>query len=312
MKFIITRQCLLGAALLFDLGQGAMAATRHKKIPTKQFNLYIAGDIGDCRKRPAAESMAMRTAELINAQLQHDKLVDKRELQSYVLTLGDNTYPIGKPEEFSECYEPSWGQFKSITLPAPGNHDYGVPKALGYFNYFAELAGPERRGYYARQLGNWLVLSLNSNIDGIAMQTQMTWLKQQLDQSKASCTLAFWHHPVFSSGGHGNNEIMLPAWKLLAQAKAELVLASHDHNYERFAAMNGDGQRDDKTGILSFVVGTGGAKLSPMFLQKEHTQVSDNNSYGVLKLVLKDKSYEWEFLGLPGQKFKDKGNGVCH
>lgn len=321
----------LGAIALFGLGcvslgsaDAAETSSRNKRVTNKKIHLYVAGDIADCRKRPASESMAMRTADLIAQQLQQDKVNDKAstksntkaelksETQSYVLTLGDNTYPIGNPDEFSDCYEPSWGQFKKLTLPSPGNHDYGVPKALGYFNYFGDLAGPERRGYYAKRVGNWLLLSLNSNIDGNAMQAQMSWLKQQLDQSKASCTLAFWHHPVFSSGGHGNNDIMLPAWKLLVQAKADLVLASHDHHYERFAAINGENQRDDKAGIVSFVVGTGGAKLSPMFLQKEHSQISDNNTHGVLKLVLKEKSYEWEFLPVEGQKLKDKGNGLCH
>jgi len=280
----------------------------HRPTP-KQVHLYVAGDIADCRKRPASESTAMRTAELLQTQFQADK---QAGINSYVLTLGDNTYPIGRPEEFSDCYQPTWGQFKQQTLPSPGNHDYGVPKALGYFNYFGELAGPERRGYYAKQIANWLILSLNSNIEGEAMQAQMEWLKQQLAGNKAKCTLAFWHHPVFSSGGHGNNEIMLEAWKLLAQAKADLVLSSHDHNYERFAAMNANGARDDKSGILSFVVGTGGAKLTPMFLAKEHSQVKDNSSYGVLKLVLKDKAYDWEFVGLSGQKFSDSGTGLCH
>ncbi len=287
----------------------AQTSGRTKRPVTKKIHLYIAGDIADCRRQAAAESTAMQTASLVMTQLKTDK---QTSIPAYVLTLGDNTYPIGKPEEFSDCYQPTWGQFKEQTLPAPGNHDYGVPKALGYFNYFAEIAGPERRGYYAKQVGPWLLLSLNSNIDGTAMQAQMEWLKQQLAQSKAACTLAFWHHPVFSSGGHGNNEVMAEAWKLLYQAKADLVMAAHDHNYERFAALNAEGGRDDKQGILSFVVGTGGAKLTPMLLPKEHTQVRDNSSYGVLKLVLKDKAYEWEFLGLTGQKFTDTGKGLCH
>ncbi|MBI3284247.1 MAG: metallophosphoesterase [Burkholderiales bacterium] len=271
----------------------------------KSVTVYAAGDIADCRKNPPEESMAARTAELIASGLDKDG-------KAVVLTLGDNTYPVGQPEEFSDCYDPTWGRFKARTLPAPGNHDYAMPKALGYYNYFGELAGPERRGYYAATLGNWQILSLNSNLDHLQMQAQLEWLKQQLAAGKRQCTLAYWHHPVYSSGGHGNNEAMQPAWQMLAAAGADIVLSSHDHDYERFAALDENGERDDKKGIRSFVVGTGGARLTPMFLPKMNTEIRDNATFGVLKLSLHDKSYEWEFLPVAGQSFADKGKGVCH
>ncbi|MFZ6767350.1 metallophosphoesterase family protein [Undibacterium sp. Di26W] len=267
--------------------------------------VYVAGDIADCRKNPAEESMAARTAELVAAGLDKDKT-------ARAITLGDNTYSVGSPTEFTKCYDPTWGRFKDKTLPSPGNHDYGMPKALGYFNYFGDLAGPERRGYYATQLGKWQVLSLNSNLDQPQMQAQLNWLKGELADHKQSCTLAFWHHPVYSSGGHGNNENMQAAWKMLVEAKADIVLTSHDNDYERFAPLDANGDRDDKQGIRSFVVGTGGAKLTPMFLPKESTEIRDNSTHGVLKLSLHDKSYEWEFLPVPGESFTDKGKGSCH
>lgn len=276
--------------------------TAEKTVST---TVYIAGDIADCRKKPPGESMAARTAELIAAGLTKDST-------ARAITLGDNTYPVGNPDEFTKCYEPTWGRFKDKTLPSPGNHDYGMPKALGYYNYFGELAGPDRRGYYATQLGKWLVLSLNSNLDPAQMQAQMAWLKDELASNKQSCTLAFWHHPVFSSGGHGNNKNMQEAWAMLVAARADVVLTSHDHDYERFAPLDANGDRDDKNGIRSFVVGTGGAKLTPMFLPKGATEIRDNSTHGVLKLVLHAKSYEWEFLPVPGQSFTDKGKGVCH
>ncbi|MFZ6758896.1 metallophosphoesterase family protein [Undibacterium sp. Ji50W] len=267
--------------------------------------VYVAGDIADCRKNPAEESVAARTAELIAAGLDKDKT-------ARAITLGDNTYPVGNPSEFTKCYDPTWGRFKDKTLPSPGNHDYSMPKALGYYNYFGELAGPDRRGYYATRLGKWQVLSLNSNLDQPQMQAQLNWLKEELANNEQSCTLAFWHHPVYSSGGHGNNENMLAAWKMLAEAKADIVLTSHDHDYERFAPLDANGDRDDRQGIRSFVVGTGGAKLTPMFLPKGSTEIRDNSTHGVLKLSLHDKSYEWEFLPVPGESFTDKGKGSCH
>ena len=274
-------------------------------ISNKSITVYTAGDIADCRKNLPAESMAAKTAELIMSGLAKDS-------KALVITLGDNTYPVGRPEEFSECYEPTWGQFKSHTLPSPGNHDYGMPLALGYYNYFDELAGPDRRGYYRKTVGHWSLISLNSNLDGAQMQEQLSWLKEELKENKSACTLAFWHHPFVSSGGHGNNAVMKDAWKMLADAKADIVLASHDHNYERVAPINANGEQDNKNGIRSFVVGTGGTKLTPLFFSKPTTEVRDNLTHGVLKLTLGSKSYDWEFLPVAGQTFTDKGHGVCH
>lgn len=306
MRLFILAFCL--STLLLSPAQAsdkARQAGKKSQVKPVSVTVYAAGDIADCRKKPATESMAARTAELIAAGLDKDGT-------ARAITLGDNTYPVGKPDEFTKCYEPTWGRFKDKTLPSPGNHDYSMPMALGYYNYFGELAGADRRGYYATQLGKWRILSLNSNLEQPQKQAQLNWLKEELTSNKQSCTLAFWHHPVFSSGGHGNNENMQDAWKMLAEAKVDIVLTAHDHDYERFAPLDANGDRDDKQGIRSFVVGTGGAKLTPMFLPKGTTEIRDNATHGVLKLSLHDKSYEWEFLPVPGQSFTDKGKGVCH
>ncbi|MBC3935665.1 metallophosphoesterase family protein [Undibacterium rugosum] len=296
---------LLSTSLHANEQTSQVAQIRKPQKLKNPLTLYIAGDIADCRKQPAGETMAARTSDLILAALEKDS-------NAYALTLGDNTYPIGKPEEFSNCYDPTWGRFKERTLPSPGNHDYGQPKALGYYNYFGDIAGPERRGYYSKRIGQWHLLSLNSNLSGSQMQKQIEWLREELSSNQKLCTLAFWHHPAYSSGGHGNNSFMQPVWKMLADAKADIVLTSHDHDYERFAPMNGNGDRDEQGGIRSFVVGTGGAKLTPMFFPKGTTEIRDNNTHGVLKLVLHEKSYEWEFISIGDSNFSDKGKGSCH
>lgn len=304
----MSRSISFVATLLLLSGALAAVETAHAgkaKAPAKSLTVYAAGDIADCRKAPPLETMAAQTAALINAGLAKDN-------KALVLTLGDNTYPVGHPEEFSECYDATWGQFKARTLPSPGNHDYSMPLALGYYNYFDELAGPERRGYYRKSMGNWQLFSLNSNLDGQSMQEQLSWLKTELKQSKATCTLAYWHHPVYSSGGHGDNKNMLEAWRILALAKAELVLTSHNHDYERLVPLNAKGEPDERNGMRSFVVGTGGAKLTPMYFPKITSEIRDNNTHGVLKLQLHANSYDWEFLPVPGQTFSDKGHGVCH
>jgi hypothetical protein len=309
MRFLISSFACLALFAGVHMAPG-LAHAEKLKSPTgmtsnKSVTVYAAGDIADCKKNVASETMAAKTAELIMNGLAKDS-------KALVITLGDNTYPVGRPEEFNECYDPTWGQFKSRTLPSPGNHDYGMPLALGYYNYFDELAGPDRRGYYRKSAGRWALISLNSNLDGVQMQEQLSWLKEELRESKAACTLAFWHHPVISSGGHGNNDVMKDAWKLLAEAKADVVLASHDHNYERLVPINADGVRDEKYGIRSFVVGTGGVKLTPMFFSKPTTEIRDNDTHGVLKLTLNANSYDWEFLPVAGKTFTDKGHGACH
>jgi hypothetical protein len=132
------------------------------------------------------------------------------------------------------------------------------------------------------------------------MEKQVSWLKEELSHSKQTCTLAFWHHPAYSSGGHGNNPHMHSIWKILAAAKADIVLTSHDHDYERFAPLDGNGDRDDKNGIRSFVVGTGGAKLTPMFLPKAGNRNPRQQYAWRVETDAAGKSYEWEFLPVQG------------
>lgn len=267
--------------------------------------VYAAGDIADCRKMPAERSGAAGTAMLIADKLATDP-------QAIVMTLGDHTYPVGLIEEFTHCYDPTWGKFKERTYPSPGNHEYYSPQAAGYYTYFRTAAGPGRNGYYSFNVGGWHVVSLNSYLKPAQHQEQLAWLQADLAQNPARCTLAFWHHPRYSSGGHGSNAHMDDAWKLLAAAGAELLLSSHDHDYERFAPQDGNGDRDEERGIRQFVVGTGGAYLTPVRFRSFHSEVVDNTTHGVLKLVLKDAGYEWEFLPVDSAGFTDSGAALCH
>jgi 3',5'-cyclic AMP phosphodiesterase CpdA len=267
--------------------------------------VLAAGDIADCRTTPAADSAAERTAQLIAAQL-------KQHPDAKILTLGDNTYPVGAPDEFKNCYAPTWGRFLQATHPAPGNHDYLTPGAQGYFDYFGDRAGKGQRGYYRVQIGAWRVFSLNSYLKNpLEHAAQLAWLKQELASSHATCTLAYWHHPVFSSGGHGNDKRMDEAWELLEAFHADLILSGHDHDYERFARQNGKGEAVPD-GMREFVVGTGGTPLTPLLLRRNNSEAVNNTDHGVLKLNLKDDGYDWEFLAVPGASFSDRGSDTCH
>jgi hypothetical protein len=309
------RGTLLRAASVLTLlgGLAACQSDRTSRVDTEKataipgngVTVYAAGDIADCRKYAPEQSGAARTAELVASKLADDA-------QAAVLMLGDSTYPVGSPQEYNDCYQPTWGRFKARTYPTPGNHEYYSPQAFGYYGYFVEAAGPSRRGYYSFRLGKWHVISLNSNLNPNEHAAQLEWLKAELVQHKARCTLAFWHHPMVSSGGHGNNAKMEDAWKLLAAANAELVLASHDHHYERFARQDSNHQLDSTRGIRQFVVGTGGARLNRIRFLKHHSEVTDSSTHGVLKLVLKDTGYEWEYLPVRPGGFTDSGAALCH
>lgn len=292
---ILLSATLGGCGLLGDFSRTDTIA-----LPGTGVTIYAAGDIADCRTQGAANTAALITAGL--AADQH----------AAVLTLGDNTYPEGRPQEFSECYEKTWGQFKSRTYPSPGNHDYYTPGAAGYFGYFAAAAGPGTLGYYSYDLGKWHLVSLNSNLAPAEYQAQLAWLKSDLAQHPHACSLAYWHHPMYSSGGHGNTERMKEVWQALDSAGVDVVLVAHDHDYERFAPISGGGERDDLRGMRQFVVGTGGAGLTAFGLTSKHSKVLDNSTHGVLRMTLKDIGYEWKFLPVEGGSFTDHGVALCH
>jgi hypothetical protein len=269
--------------------------------------VYAAGDIARCASGDAAYAGAADTARTVAAGLAADP-------DAVVLTLGDHTYPHGKAAEYTDCYGPTWGRFKDRTWPAPGNHEYYTAQAAPYFAYFGERAG---RGYYSLDLQGWHIVSLDSNLAPAAHQMQLAWLRADLASHPARCTLAFWHHPLYSSGGHGGIPKMRDAWRLLMDAGAELVLSGHDHDYERFAPQDADGHPDRARGLRQFVAGTGGAYPTPFLLTADNSEMRDNGRTGVLRLRLLDGRYEWEFLesgrltplGLPPP---DRGSDVCH
>jgi hypothetical protein len=234
-----------------------------------------------------------------------------------VATFGDNAYQRGSAADFAQCYEPSWGQFKARTFPSPGNHDYDTAGASGYFDYFGTAAGDPGKGYYSYELGSWHVISLNSNCSAVVGgcapgSPQEQWLKADLAAHSNACTLAYWHHPRFSSGVNGDNSIVGPFWDDLYQGGAELVLNGHDHDYERFAPLNPSGQPEPTQGIREFVVGTGGAELREFnrIIPTSEVQIAGMN--GVLQMTLHPDSYDWQFVTAPDRIVADAGSATCH
>jgi hypothetical protein len=275
----------------------ALVAGTAAPLPTR--TLIAVGDIASCTS----------TADEATAQL-------VATLPGVLATLGDLAYESGTTDEFAQCYDPMWGQFKSRTRPAPGNHEYGSPGAAPYFAYFGSRAGTGAGGYYSYNLGAWHVVALNSNCGPAggcgAGSPQELWLRDDLRKSWAKCTLAYWHHPRFSSGQHGSDATVAPLWQALVDARAEIVLSGHDHDYERFMPQAADGTLDPVNGIREFVVGTGGKSLYPIVGQAPNSSIRDSQTYGVLRLTLARGRYSFRFLPVLGGTFTDSGRGVCH
>ncbi len=266
--------------------------------------VVAAGDISDCAppRCPAA-----RTAKRVRA-------MDPAR----VLTLGDNQYERGTRAEFSTEYDKTWGRFRGRTRPAPGNHEYLTDGAAGYLHYFGKRAHRGRDGYYSFTKRRWHVVALNSS-DGACREVrcgpksaQVRWLRRDLHGNRRRCTLAYWHHPSWSSGSHGDNTSVRAMWRVLARRGADVVLNGHDHSYERFAPRGADGSAAAR-GIRQFTVGTGGADLSP--ISKPYDRLSRkriDHRNGVLRLALRPRSYNFWFVTAAGTVLDRGGPLRCH
>ena len=275
--------------------------------------IAAAGDIA-CDPDIAAFNGARGTRGACRQRYTSDLLIDGS--YTAVLPLGDIQYEIGTLRDFRRSYDLSWGRLRDISRPVPGNHEYGTPQAAGYYAYFGARAGAPARGYYSYDLGAWHLIALNSNCGAIGGcgrgSPQERWLRADLAAHKTSCTLAYWHHPRFSSGLHGNSDVYTAFWKTLYDAGADVVLVSHDHDYERFAPQDALGRADPARGIREFVVGTGGRSRYPFRTPRPNSEVRNSVAFGILALTLRANSYDWRFVPEAGQSFTDTGSAACH
>ncbi|HSB39651.1 MAG TPA: metallophosphoesterase [Gaiellaceae bacterium] len=289
-------------ALVARRGTVSVASRETGSSPTLSVEtapvLLAAGDVGSCNSGGDEA-----TAALLGG------------VPATVAALGDLAYPKGTADEFASCYDPSWGRFRPSTRPAAGNHDYATPGAAAYFDYFGAAAGLRGAGYYSYDLGSWHVVVLNSNCRFVACgagSLQETWLRHDLAEHRAPCTLAYFHHPLFSSTAGTATPAVRPLWQALYDAGADVVLGGHAHNYQRFAPQTPSGAADPARGIREFVVGTGGNSLRFVGPPIANQETADDTTYGVLRLTLLDAGYRWSFVPVAGGAFDDSGAATCH
>jgi hypothetical protein len=321
---------VLATGLVLLLAPALVPAAAHS-TPSAAANVVVVavGDIACGQATPGN----VPCHGLATAALAEDMAPDA------VLLLGDNQYECGELADFEAFFAPSWGRLKAITHPAIGHHEYGVDEepsdpcygqpegAPGYWAYFGAAATPEDpacrsacAGYYSFDLGSWHLIALNSVCAAVggcaAGSPQEQWLRADLAAHPASCTLAYFHSPRFSSGRDGDVTEMQPFWEALVDAGADLVVAAHDHHYERFIPMDPKGRPDEERGLRSFVVGTGGRSHRQLpKTRRAGSEVANDDTFGVLRLELHDGGYAWDFVpetDEPLSAFTDAGSASCH
>lgn len=269
-------------------------------VPGSSITVVAAGDIAGCNT--SGDTTTANLIGSINPTL--------------VITLGDNAYESGSATEFANCYNPTWGLFKGITRPAPGNHEYLTSGASGYFGYFGSAAGSSGQGYYSYNAGGWHFIVLNSNCSSAggcgSTSPQANWLRSDLTANPVQCTIAYWHHPRFTRAQYDDQTAMSALYQILYDNNVDIVLAGHDHNYQRYQPMNGSGVLDVNRGIRSWVVGTGGRSHYNSLRSDTRREVGNGDTFGVLKLTLRNNAYDWQFVPEAGRVFTDVGSGGCH
>ena len=269
--------------------------------------LIGAGDVAYCGDAPEYQGDDQNAA-LIEA------LLLPAAPHAVVFVAGDIVQGEGRAVEYRNCFDPTWGRFKERIRPVPGNHDYMTTGAAPYYEYFGEAAGQPGLGYYSYDVGDWHIVALNSNCNDIACgpnSDQVKWLEQDLANNPKTCTLAYWHHPRFSSGLAGGSGSVNPFWRTVVEMGVDVVVNGHDHDYERFAPMGVEGNADPN-GPRLFIVGTGGGVLREFGEVKPNSEVRYSGTNGVIQFKLYPTSYEWTFYPVDDPAKTDMGTGTCH
>src|SRR5215216_2707964 len=246
-------------SILFVSGANVLSGNSGVALAASDPVIAAAGDIA-CDPANSAFNNGNGNSNACRQKYTSDLLVNAGF--AAVLPLGDVQYYCGGYQAFLQSYDLSWGRVKSISYPVVGNHEYiktadpnGASTgcditndaAAGYFNYFGVAAGNKGQGYYSYDIGAWHLIALNSNCGDAGgcspSSPQGQWLEADLNAHLNACTLAYWHIPLFSSGGRAelNSKDL---WQILYNHGADLILNGHDHIYERFAPQDPTGVAD--------------------------------------------------------------------
>lgn len=258
------------------------------------------GNMGDGVNVPGAEG-TKATGLLLKAVMDENP-------EAIIFAAGDNAYNNGNAADYSASWGVShWGDYKSKVRAVMGDHDY---RGGGYpWTYFSH-SGTQAKPYYSFDIGAWHIVMLDTNISTAAGSAQEVWLKSDLSASNKRCTMAIFHHPLRNANGTNNG--IKPLWDALYAAGADVVYSAHIHAYQRLAPSKPDGSADPIFGIRTFVAGNGGTTFETLKAALNITEVQNAGTWGIVKFVLSNHGYTWEFIPVAGKTFKDSGSGTCH
>lgn len=291
----------------------------HKLDVTPPFSVLAAGDVASCAGRGYLSRMDRnlryavglpRAKAVPNEGMIETTAILEQYPETAVLALGDLVYRRGEAVGFEDCYDPYWGAAWARTWPTPGNHEYQSPFAYAYYDYWQDRAGPDRNGYYALKAGNWLILSLNSEIDASPGSAQAEWVKEVLAAHTDSCTAAYFHKPAYSSVTRSRTDDARALFRLVAEAGVRFVLHGHNHFYERTVPLNANG-KPTKDGTIAFVVGAGGKSTRGNIEPAAFSERLITGTTGMLKLTFSNKTASWTYLTGPGSMETDSGTVQC-
>ncbi|WP_106964857.1 discoidin domain-containing protein [Amycolatopsis orientalis] len=302
-----------------DAAGNASPVSSAVKVHTKPgtagttFVLAAAGDIAEQCTASSSSCVHPKTAKLVQSMN-----------PAAVITMGDNQYDSENTgltlQNFKDYYDKTWGAFKNITHPVPGNHEtYDDNKPFeAYEQYFGKIATPNGKRYYSWEMGNWHFIALDSNgfvddKDGGELKDtdQMNWIKQDLAKNTKGCVAAYYHHPRWSSGDHGDQRGSKQLWDLFAQNKVDLILNGHDHHYERFVPQDASGKANP-AGPVEIIGGMGGANPYPVHSAHPTTAKLLKDTFGVLKLTMTDTTFSEQLIGLDGKVLDSSPTYPCH
>jgi acid phosphatase type 7 len=300
---------------------GVYFSSRESAFPPE---LIVVANDADAGETIAAvgdmvcESGESPSANACQQQAVADRLAADPSVSTF-LTLGDLQYPVGALAQFNTAYNASYGQLNAKVKPVPGNHEYGTPNAVGYFSYFGSGAGDPTKGYYTFTQGPWRFFALNTNLSCSVIRCavgseQEQFVRSTLAADKAAgrvCSLAYWHHPRFSSDTtHGNNASMQALWSAMNDYEVEAVFNGHVHTYERFDPLNSAGA-PSPDGVREFIIGTGGVGHYTNGPPKLGSMVRIETEFGYTRFQLFANGYSWDFINDKGQ-ILDSGTAPCN
>ena len=216
----------------------------------------------------------------------------------FIITLGDNNYDLGDSmtidQNIGQYYHAYIGNYKgrygprastNRFFPSLGNHDYYTRNGEAYRDYFT-LPGNGR--YYDFVRGDVHFFALDSDPaepDGVsATSVQAQWLRARLAASTARWKVVYLHHAPYSSGAHGNTPAL--QWPF-REWGASVVLAGHDHHYERLSV----------DGLPYFVNGLGGRSVRSIKTQRvAGSQFGFTGEYGAMLLNATPDSLTLQFF----------------